>query len=151
MNQEYYYVFGYGSLMNDASRLRTAPHSEVITREAVLPGYQRIFNISYGQHVYLNIQPNPRLYVHGTIFRVSAEELAAVRERERHYQMVPINDWLDEEYDQLVYTYIGEDNTSTEETIKQSYIDMCLEAVPESMRDVWLEETVMEFPINKYK
>lgn len=151
MNQEYYYVFGYGSLMNDASRLGTAPHSHVITREAVLPGYERIFNISYGQHVYLNIQPNPRLYVQGTIFQVSAEELAAVRERERHYEMQPINEWLQEEYDGLVYTYIGEDNTSGEETIKQSYIDMCLAAVPESMQDTWLDETIMEFPIDMNK
>ncbi len=141
-------IFGYGSLMNDQSRLRSAPQSTVIDRNTVLPGYQRIFNVAYGQYVYANIQPKDSCAVAGTVMEVSEEGYKQLQERECHYDSVDVSGLLENSYGGPVYAFVGKDNTIGNETIKQSYIDLCLSGVTEPEREQWLNESDISFDIS---
>lgn len=147
MNKQQILVFGYGSLLNDQSRLRSAPQSVVVSRQAVLTGYQRIFNIAYGEHVYANVQQQVGYRVVGTVMSVTPAGFDELCERERNYQAVDIVDKLEGDWNEPVYAFIGTDNTVGTETIKQSYIDLCLSGVPQTDQQQWLTETIMYFPI----
>ena len=149
MEQSEKLVFGYGSLMNDDSRLRSAPHSVVLDRQAVLNGYQRIFNVAYGEHVYANIHPQPDMQVVGTVMQVTPEGFQELCERECYYSVVDISQNLEGDWKQNVYAFIGTDNTQGSETIKQSYVDLCLSGVDPMERERWVGETIMNFHINK--
>lgn len=147
--QETYFIFGYGSLLNDESRLRSAPNSAVVERHAILEGHQRVFNVAYGEHVYANVRPNVDYDVIGTIMEVTPEGFEQLQERERNYEVVDISDRLAGDWSQSVYAFIGTDNTQGSETVKQSYLDLCLSGVSQDNRERWLEETIMPFPIQK--
>jgi len=142
-----YLVFGYGSLMNDQSRLRSAPQSVVVTTEAVLQGYQRIFNVAYGEYVYANVQPVRDQSVTGTVMRVTEIGYTQLLERERNYDLVDITKKLAGEWDEKVYAFIGSDNTVGTEVVKQSYIDLCLSGVPEGEREQWIVDTEIPYGI----
>jgi len=147
MKKQTYLIFGYGSLMNDQSRLRSAPQSVVVDGQAVLQGYQRIFNVAYDKYVYANIQPKDDYAVTGTVMEVTESGYRQLQERERNYESVNIADKLEGKWEEPVYAFIGKDNTVGDESIKQSYINLCLSGVPEQDRVRWVEETVMQYGI----
>ena len=152
MNTDNTYIFGYGSLLNDQSRLRSAPCSHLVEQYATLVGYQRIFDIAYGDHVYANIRKNPDMEVLGVVMEVTNFGFQQLRERERNYDIVDISTQLvGNKWDKSpVYAFIGSDNTRGTETIKQSYLDLCLSGVRESDREEWIKDTIMNFPIDPH-
>jgi len=96
-------IFGYGSLMNYKSVLKTMPNA-VNHRYGSLPGYQRVFSlISVGrikaglanwetmEVAALAIRPaapdSPDAVVRGCIFEIPQDELEALREREHRYKI----------------------------------------------------------------
>ncbi len=148
MNTNTTYIFGYGSLLNDQSRLRSAPYSTVVERYAKLQGFQRIFDIAYGDSVYANIKENPNMNVVGVVMDVTHFGFEKLKERERMYEAIDITDKLEGDWERAVYAFIGQDNTQGGETIKQSYLDLCLSGVKEEDREKWMEETILNFPID---
>ena len=82
------FIVGYGSLMQKASRLRTAPNAE--TAYAVeLKGYRRGWftkGSSTGfSTTYLGAVTDPSAHINAVIFAVSPEELSALDRRESGY------------------------------------------------------------------
>lgn len=135
------YVFGYGSLIDRASRTRTNPSATYAI--PVVSG-----NISRGWWIhgtpigystcFLAIQPQAGARCNGVIYPVNDIELAALDKREAYYTRIKISanditrlDGGDPlEPDALIWTYAVEDGLRTVATpeypIVQSYVDICL-------------------------
>jgi hypothetical protein len=116
------YVFGYASLV--APR-EPAPG----LRAGVLRGYRRTWNVAmdnsraipgYKQYVdpatgtrpncfvvFLNIVPDRGASVNGAMFRVSADELDELDERERNYERIEVSSRLAEAVVGTVWSYAG--------------------------------------------
>lgn len=135
--------------MNDQSRLSSAPDSQVVDAQTILHRYQRIFNIAYGDHVYANIEPCMDMSVQGVVMQVTTQGFENLKERECHYDCVDVSSALEGDWSVPVYAFVGQDNTVGHETIKQSYIDLCLSGVARQEQEKWLDETIMNFPIHK--
>ena len=82
------YVIGYGSLMHDASRERTAPHADA-ARPVMVSGYQRgWYTRSRGPGpgtTYLGVVPDVASDLNAVMYKVDAMELAATDRREGAY------------------------------------------------------------------
>lgn len=87
------YVIGYGSLMEDGSRARTAPYAGA-ARPVTVAGYQRgWFARSKGAGpgtTYLGVVPDVASSLNAVMYRVDADELAATDRRERGYCRMPV-------------------------------------------------------------
>ena len=141
------YIFGYGSLINDTSRKKTAPYSTVVDRQAVLHGFRRKTNAFYGDYVYMNVVPEQGNDIVGTIACFSESELACLKEREREYTMTDITDLLEKDYGQKVYTFIAPDNDYPGIQVTQTYLDTCTAMMSEQEKTVWINETVIPYGI----
>jgi cation transport regulator ChaC len=104
------WVFGYGSLVSPSSlggTLGRAPHRGVDFLAAECAGWERRWNYGYpldparytGSEidrvdtvVALGVVPAPGASVNGIVARVSADELARLDDRERHYDRVDVTD-----------------------------------------------------------
>ena len=87
------YVIGYGSLMQDASRERTAPHAGAAQPVSV-SGYQRgWYTRSKGTSLgttYLGVVPDVTSSLNAVMYQIDAGELASTDKRERLYCRVPV-------------------------------------------------------------
>ena len=88
------YIIGYGSLMEDASRERTAPHAGP-ARPVVVTGFARgWYSRSKGPGLgttYLGVVEDVASSLNAVMYEVEAGELAATDRRERSYCRVPVN------------------------------------------------------------
>lgn len=138
------YVFGYGSLINTASRLRTVPSAtEVIpvtvshmSRGWWLNSTRRTRPITYLSVV---VSEDAADMCNGVMFEVNEEELAALDYREQGYDRVSFSlrdityllegDRIPE--DATLWTYVvqeakGKHMPSEEYPLLYSYVDICL-------------------------
>ena len=87
------YVLGYGSLMQDSSRVRTAPHAGP-ARPVMVKGYQRgWFMRSKGAGLgitYLGVVEDVVSSLNAVVYEVDVKELAATDRRERAYCRVAV-------------------------------------------------------------
>lgn len=87
------YVIGYGSLMQDGSRYRTAPHAgpaEAVTVTGYQRGwYARSKGASLGT-TYLGVVPDVASSLNAVMYQISTSELAATDRRERTYCRVAV-------------------------------------------------------------
>jgi len=152
------FIFGYGSLIERASRLRTAPTAE-LAYPAIAHEFQRGWyaqmpeDFSSISPTYLGCYPLKNAHVNGVIYEVTEAELEATDEREEGYKRVEVMHF--EEYEQVtsvgdkVWIYINdfedvvpppEAYPSEEFPIVQSYVDICINGCL---------EVEAEFPIAK--
>jgi Gamma-glutamyl cyclotransferase, AIG2-like len=134
------YVFGYGSLMEKASRTRTEPKA-VDAYPAIIGGYKRGWynrdpaTIGF-QPTFLGVVPFHDAVCNGVIFPVTDEQLIRFNEREKGYHTETITGdkvelldgrpWL--EPDATVYIYVTDNQVEPnfEYPIVQSYLDICV-------------------------
>lgn len=87
------YVIGYGSLMQDSSRLRAAPHAGA-ARPVTVKGYQRgWFTRSKGPGLgttYLGVVSDVTSSLNAVLYQLDAKELAATDRREHAYCRVAV-------------------------------------------------------------
>ena len=87
------YVIGYGSLMQDSSRMRTAPHAGA-ARPVTVKGYQRGWFSRSQSHglatTYLGVVADVTSSLNAVMYHVDAKELAAFDRRERGYCRVAV-------------------------------------------------------------
>lgn len=137
------YIFGYGSLMNPKSLLKTLPGKRA-TRWATLLGYQRKFNAPVDGYLYLNIIPCTEKRVEGKVIAITKEELGKLRKRESGYECVGITERMEEKIEGVVYTFIAPDNSYPSMKIPRSYLTTCLVGRADAEKQLWLKETVIE-------
>jgi hypothetical protein len=135
------YVFGYGSLIERASRTRTNPEA-VDAWPARVAGYQRGWFHQFANYVgstctYLGAIENPQTTVNGVIYKVS--DFAATKERETGYTATRVSGeitmldgggpWDRDD----VYIFLSDpgDISKTKEPtadvpMVQSYVDICV-------------------------
>lgn len=87
------YVISYGSLMQDSSRLRTAPHAGA-ARPVMVKGFQRGWFSRSQSHglgtTYLGVVSDVTSSVNAVIYQIDVKELAAFDRRERGYCRVAV-------------------------------------------------------------
>lgn len=140
----HHYAFGYGSLIQSGSRLRTVPtaHNVIPVRFAKmqrgwwLHGSRRSLPTTY---LAVELTDNPKHTCNGVLLKMNDDEMAALDRREQGYDRVEldINDvtYLSGagvvEPDSTLWTYVckparGRERPTAEQTLLQSYVDICL-------------------------
>lgn len=135
------YIFGYGSLIERASRTRTNPDA-IGAWPARISGYQRGWFHQFAKHVgssctYLGAVENERATINGVIYKVG--DFEKTKEREEGYTADPVKgkiEMLDGAgpWDRgEVYIFVSnpDDISKTKEPtpvfpIVQSYVDICV-------------------------
>ena len=88
------HVIGYGSLMQDSSRMRTAPHAGA-ARPVMVKGYQRGWFSRRQSHglgtTYLGVVADVTSSLNAVLYQIDATELAAFDRRERGYCRVAVS------------------------------------------------------------
>ncbi len=139
------YIFGYGSLIEKESRLRTTPKSEVAFPVKV-NGFKRGWfartGVSGLSTTFLGCKKEANSHTNGVIYEVSDEDLKLTDSREHGYQRVKIDfediedfsGQIDENSAIWIYANQFPDNKipgssfpSKEFPIVQSYVDMCID------------------------
>ena len=136
------YVFGYGSLMYPRSLQKTLP-GKTIERRVRLRGYRRKFNIPVEGYLYFNIVPEKKSAVEGVLIRVSNEELNKLKKRETGYECVDVSARIADPVEGRVYVFIAPNKDYPTMKILKSYINTCLDEVPEEERERWIKETII--------
>lgn len=142
-------VLGYGSLMNPESLAKTSPTATILKRVR-LQGYQRKANAMSDAfpEVAMNIVPNEHSSLLGALINLPEVDLPALRQRETGYEMVDVTAAIEPRPEEAVFTFIAPDRTEYRgKKIHQSYLDVCLGGVPETEREQWLAETIIECEI----
>jgi cation transport regulator ChaC len=139
------HVFGYGSLVTQATRLVTLRgHRRVwgvaMDNRVVLPGY-KVYELPDGSRppvavAFLDLEPDPGTAVDGCLLRVEDEALAALDERERQYTRIEVGVAIEPAPpagDGPVWAYVGRDEGrgraaagrlgSAEVLIQRAYVD----------------------------
>jgi len=130
-----HYLFGYGSLINTASRLRTADTDAIPAR---VVGWQRAWNFYNPERKRnaLGVFAKENAQCNGVILEVTEESLAKFDQREKRYQRVEVDPnkvITEEKLEGKVWIYVPEDPKipTKESPIHQSYVDVvimgCLE------------------------
>ena len=138
------YIFGYGSLMESASRLRTTPQAKVI-HPVVVSGFQRGWfartGVSGLSTTFLGCIVAPDNHINGVVYEASEEELKATDKRELDYERkaIPTNQIRDLsgkiDPDSQVWVYANKfpNNEIPKDAlpnkafpIVQSYVDICV-------------------------
>lgn len=148
------YVFGYGSLIQQASRVGTAAGADVAWPVEVA-GLQRAWNYR-PRHApplatYLGVLPRDGSTTNGVVFAVSEDDLVRLDQREANYQRVrldpaavswladPPSEWSGEKSPGagVVWTYVCESThrPDAEAPIVQGYVDICMAGCLEVERD----------------
>jgi cation transport regulator ChaC len=139
-----HYIFGYGSLIEQASRMRTTP-SAMYVLPARVRGYARGWWARTGavgfSPTFVGATPDPSKSVNGVIYAVSDDELAASDKREEGYVRVDAAKFGPVEIlsggpapNGEIYIYVNDfkklpqqDSLPTAQfPIVQSYVDICL-------------------------
>lgn len=142
------YIFGYGSLLNPKSRACT--FSEVHLIEAVtLCGYERILNAATeaDKYVAMNIRPCASKSVAGVVVAVSEPCLHKLKEREAGYEMIDVTENISHDVGKPVFTFMMSNSMCEGKVASHAYLETCLGGVPETEREVWLQETIIEHDI----
>lgn len=138
------YVIGYGSLMQDSSRVRATPHAGP-ARPAAVRGYQRgWFTRSQGPGpgtTYLGVVEDVVSSLNAVIYEVNVKELAATDRRERGYCRVAVTRSAvsllasGEKLNGQIWIYEvrpGEASVADEDhPVAQSYVDIFLDGCVE--------------------
>lgn len=133
------FVFGYGSLLNEAEVQRTLP-GKTISGRAVLRGWRRKFSKSGLSHRYLSLVKAEGREIRGTLIEVTEEELALLEKREPGYKKVDVTVQLvSPPEDATVLAFIAP--PFEELPIRQSYLERIRPGVPPEEWEAWLEET----------
>lgn len=138
------YIFGYGSLIERQSRLRTTPDAETVY-PIVVKGFQRGWFARTGaaglSTTFLGCVKDSVSKTNGIIYEVNPDELEWLDQREKGYQRIKIDsehiahltDQVPDEYNIWIYanrfsgSEIPEANLPCKEfPIVQSYVDMCI-------------------------
>lgn len=138
------YIFGYGSLIERASRLRTTPEAKVVF-PVKLKGFKRGWFARTGvpgiSTTFLGCMTDENSYVNGVIYEVTHQDIEKTDERETGYERIKINYSDIEDYScQIerkssiwIYANMFKDNVipkdnfpSKEFPIVQSYVDICV-------------------------
>ena len=136
------YIFGYGSLIEQASRMRTTPTAMYVL-PAWVPGFARGWWARTGAigftTTFVGAIENTSSTVNGVVYAVSDEELAATDKREQGYKRVDVTDAIKilggSKPNGKVWIYVND--FKNEEELKnslptpqvpivQSYVDICL-------------------------
>ncbi|SPQ93769.1 Gamma-glutamylcyclotransferase AIG2-like domain-containing protein [Plasmodiophora brassicae] len=132
------FVFGYGSLINDASRQRTCPGS-TIAYPARLSGYRRAWRYAAENMTAVGVYPADRKSsVHGVVFRVNPGHLPALDHRERHYARVRVKhgdlvtigldrDVVGERDRVWLYVLVEGHFPKCDRPIRQGYVDVIMQ------------------------
>ena len=131
MENKTHYVFGYGSLVNVdlLEQFLNRKINPCDWKLCNLNGFRRIWNIAMDNYlnlsgykyyidsktgrrlkiyvVFLNIYQVKQELVNGIIFKVTSSELKKIDKRERNYERININKFLDLNLTQPCWTYIG--------------------------------------------
>lgn len=138
------YIFGYGSLIERESRLRTTPNAKVVFPVKV-NGIQRGWFARTGvaglSTTFLGCIQSEGNHTNGVIYEVSEEDLKLTDKRERGYKRIKIEYKEIEDYSSQIdensniWIYANEFNNNEipknqlpnkEFPIVQSYVDICL-------------------------
>ena len=151
------YIFGYGSLVepNEIKQYLTVKTDIYYARAK---GFQRVFNVSvdnmqqlkgYKYYVdkngirpniyvtFLNIIKNKDINLLGSVFYVDDNMFKAVDRRERNYNRIIMNEFLDREFDGTVWAYVGKEKAvslyedgkfSNKSVISKRYYDLVFNA-----------------------
>ncbi len=144
-------VFGYGSLMNNQSVARTSATADIYDWYS-LPGYQRKCNAIHEDFpdVAMNIIKNTHHVVEGRVIRFPESDIPALKKRELGYELIDITNQLEHDFNEQIFTFIAPDVSEYgDKYVKQSYVDICLAAVPKDKRERWLLETIVECQIKE--
>lgn len=139
------YIFGYGSLLNPASRARTFRERRVFT-DVILHGYQRKLNATseLWDNIYMNIVPNDTMSIRGVVVEIPRIDFPKLLEREKGYEPVEVTSQLSIPFTAPVFTFVAPDQPHGNKQAFQTYIDTCLGGVPMAEHEVWLSETIIE-------
>jgi len=139
------YIFGYGSLIEQASRMRTTPAARYVL-PARVHGYARAWWARTGAigftTTFVGAIPEPSASINGVIYAVSEEELKADDLREQGYKRMNASQFQEIEIltggpapQGDVWLYVNdfknekerlESLPSAQVPIVQSYVDICL-------------------------
>lgn len=138
------YIFGYGSLIEKESRLRTTPNAEVVF-PIILEGYKRGWfartGVSGLSTTFLGCVEEKGFHTCGVIYEVSEDELKSTDKREKGYKRTLINlksitslsEHKIENTKVWIYLNSFKNNAelinnipSIEFPIVQSYVDICI-------------------------
>ena len=142
-------VFAFGSLMSPAS-LRTTSQAAHIHGRDRLRGYQRKCNAVHKDFpdAAMNIVPNAAFSVSGVVVEFPQSDIPALYKRETGYEACDVTAALEQDYTSPVFAFMAPDALVTEtDYVRRSYLDTCLDGVPDEEREQWLLETVVECQI----
>lgn len=157
-------VVAYGSLLNRHSARRTLPRSVLDeAKPVVAAGVQRVFDYRmseaksvYGAPLYakasaalnVHVVGNPKSIVNGLLIRLTCEALAAFRDREEDYDLVPVAcvDW--EHPRESFPAYILQSEVRADSTLlpHRAYYLVCrrgASAYGEAFLRFWLQTTYL--------
>jgi hypothetical protein len=158
------YIFGYGSLIEEASRLRSTPNAKAAI-PAKVSGFKRGWFSRTGapglSTTFLGCINKADSRTNGVIYEVSKEDLKLTDSREKGYKRIKIN-FEDINYysdsinkNSAIWIYINQfqnnkipkDNFPSKKfPIVQSYVDMCVEGCLE-MEKLYPKAKEMDFAI----
>lgn len=144
------YVFGYGSIINPGSAAKDID-PRYFERWVTLTGYERIFDAAVDGFLALNLRPAPHKSVEGVLFATNEASWDAFIQREKGYSPTDITKSLTENVDGQVFAFLMPNYQHHNLTIMQSYYELCVSAIPVSLRTTWIAETIIENPITSVK
>ena len=129
------YIIGYGSLMEESSKKRTAPNSGV-NYPIRIKNFERGWKIqgtAHGGNAYLAVTPKTGAQLNAVIYNVNTKELDATDQREKGYCRVEVpkeniaSKWDKAPADKQIWIYIVPESQnkqpSKEYPIAQTYVD----------------------------
>jgi cation transport regulator ChaC len=142
------YIFGYGSLMNEANLKNRVPNARLLGY-ATLEGYKRSFNKPGSHHLYLNLIPDANSSTIGVIVEVDSEGLEILKQHEPGYVLTDVTTGIKSNAESVfdlptspILCFLAPADSPTNLTsIKKSYVDKCLDGLPEGMREEWLKNS----------
>lgn len=85
-DKDYYYILGYGSLLNRYSTLTTMPKAKDCGF-IYLEGYERVFDMGWGNGAFLNIRPKTNSSIIVRKWKINKEEFEEYLIREGLYDL----------------------------------------------------------------
>ena len=131
--------------MNPASLGETLPGKNA-TRRVMLVGFQRKFNayVEEADCLALNIVPEKNSEVEGVLISVTKKALAMLQARECGYACVDVTGRIKDPVDGRVFTFIAPNREYPGKKIWKSYLQTCLNGVPQEKQSEWLQDTIIQ-------
>lgn len=153
------YIFGYGSLINEASLAKTIGREIRLSDSDVVQvkGFKRVWNYKVKveslllskivEATYLNLVTSKDSYVNGVIIKVTKDEFEKLKLREKYYSVIEVSEKIIDKKYEKVYTFLCEDKKYIAEkgdenaVIMKKYIDM-VESGCKNIGDSFLKEFI---------